>query len=144
MPSGGACTSTAGWFLNTTRPTFGADGVAEAPHAVTSQIVRATKPAFSPDGRRLAFVQKGTGLESSTWVMNENGSEREPLIADGVSGDPSWGQDSTNSWIQSLDGTKPIKITNDTEAINYPAWSPDGERIVFERASAESSVVGSK
>jgi Tol biopolymer transport system component len=30
-------------------------------------------------------------------------------------------------------GANPTRLTNDTEAENYPSWSPDGKRLVYQR-----------
>jgi TolB protein len=47
-------------------------------------------------------------------------------------------QDSTNYiYVMSVDaagiGANPARLTADTEAENYPSWSPDGQRLVYQR-----------
>ena len=67
-------------------------------------------PSWSPDGKRLAFVRAdywGTDqVETSLRVIDANGSGDETLLQE-----------------------KPLVF------ISSPAWSPDGERIAFSRAS---------
>ncbi len=68
-------------------------------------------PAFSPDGKRVAFV-------------HEFGKVRNDLI------------DYVGVYTSNLDGSQPRKVTLPglrTAADGQPQWSPDGRRIVFVR-----------
>ena len=47
-----------------------------------------------------------------------------------------------NVWIRLLDGSAGRQITNDSEAISYPAWSPDGKRLAVEIKRGEKTRVG--
>ena len=47
-----------------------------------------------------------------------------------------------NVWIRSLDGGPARRITNDQEAISYPAWSPDGTRLAVEIKRGETTRIG--
>ena len=61
-----------------------------------------SSPAFSPDGRRIAFLARGLGEETAhVWLMGAHGSDPAPL-----------------------DGTR-------SAPFSPPAFSPDGKRIVF-------------
>src|SRR5206468_12283382 len=40
-----------------------------------------------------------------------------------------------NIWVMDADGSNQTKLTNTRAAEEDPAWSPDGERIVFWRAT---------
>ncbi len=59
-------------------------------------------PAWSPDGRRIAF--------SSTRASNGNGFA---------------------VWVMNADGTGQTRLTDDPIGSEQAAWSPDGRRIVF-------------
>lgn len=69
---------------------------------LTSQAGWENAPAFSPDGRSIAF----------TWADK----------LDGV----------RNIFVKRLSDDDPVKLTNNTSGlIGYLAWSPDGKRIAF-------------
>jgi len=64
----------------------------------------AREPAFSPDGKRIAFTRR---------YLLENGTVQEDL------------------WIINYDGAKPIKVTEFPGRARGPVWSPDGKMIAF-------------
>jgi hypothetical protein len=70
-----------------------------------------TEPAWSPDGRRLAFVQG-----DAIWVMNTDGSGRQRLT------DPA-----SDMWTSPDGGRFP------GQRDGTPVWAPDGTRIAFNR-----------
>jgi len=71
-----------------------------------------TAPAWSPDGRWIAFVSDRTGR------ADEGGRN-------------------TDVFIVSVDGGTPRKISPQAEANNFPAFSPDGRSIAFTGVAAE-------
>lgn len=77
-------------------------------------IDRASDPAFSPDGRRIAYASERdrNGLLSY--------GEREHVAGE--------------LYVAAADGTRPRRLTR-TRDLNEasPAWSPDGERLAFQR-----------
>ncbi len=61
------------------------------------------QPAFSPDGKQVAF----------SW----NGPK----------------EDNYDIYVMLLGTSTPVRLTTDPAPDSYPAWSPDGRRIAFER-----------
>ncbi|HET6953392.1 MAG TPA: hypothetical protein VFI47_23640 [Acidimicrobiales bacterium] len=72
----------------------------------------ATRPSFSPDGRKLVVVRADGDYESA-------------------------GPGSTSLWTMNSDGADPLSLTEGQLGLydDYPDWSPDGSTIVFSRAS---------
>jgi Tol biopolymer transport system component len=64
----------------------------------------AREPAFSPDGKRIAFTRP---------YFLENGKVQKDL------------------WVINSDGTQPIKVTEFPGRARGPVWSPDGKMIAF-------------
>ena len=100
------------------------------------------QPAWSPDGRRIAFVR-----QRRVWVMDADGSNPR-VVTDGEN--PSWTPDgqrivisrleqapetvgNQNLFMVSLDGNVAIRLTSSPEDEVLPDLSPDGLKVVFTR-----------
>lgn len=99
-------------------------------------IPAATEPAWTPDGRRLAYVAPGAGGATDLFVADADGTNRGRLTASDVDeASPSWAPDGRRLAIEReeaivllrSDGTELRALARGTE----PAWSPGGKRIAF-------------
>ncbi len=127
-----------------------------------------TSPAWSPDGRQIAFVSSGEAIveeqgDVEIYVMNADGGDRRRLTHDDIhDATPAWSPDGQRIAfahtpglgtedadgvivVMNVDGTGRVEITHHAEAPgvifdSHPAWSPDGTRIAFTRATFTSSI----
>jgi Lysyl oxidase/WD40-like Beta Propeller Repeat len=97
-----------------------------------------SEPAWSPDGRRLAYVGPGIGGANDVFVADADGTHVAAITQTGDAGEtsPGWSPDGRrlvfeqNGAIVVLraDGSNPRILARGRE----PSWSPGGTRIAFE------------
>jgi Tol biopolymer transport system component/DNA-binding winged helix-turn-helix (wHTH) protein len=73
-------------------------GAPGQPVRLTDDVVRNAVPKYGPNGR-IAYVRLD-GEKSGTWIMNEDGSNREPLFAGSYS--PQWNSDGSRVLVRTF------------------------------------------
>jgi PKD repeat protein len=100
------------------------------------------EPAWSPDGRRIAFTRSG-GAATGIYVMDADGSNPVQRTTSGRS--PTWSPDGVSLAFvctEREDGLCSINVDSVADPVviwpptpaprtSFPAWSPDGGRISF-------------
>ncbi len=126
---------TAAWF-GWRRPHHAVPPVVNefAPVRLTNHIAIDDYPAYSPDGRKIAFISNRDGL-LAVYVMNADGGDARKLTNDlpDCSG-PAWSSDGTKlyflskdrAYVMNADGGNPAKLPDP-----FGRLSPDGKKIVF-------------
>jgi Tol biopolymer transport system component len=67
-------------------------------------------PAYSPDGKRLAYFS------------NHEGTEKESI------------------WVANADGSNPIQLVKDNQVNIFPRWTPDSQRLIYHSDPASSQL----
>ena len=123
-------------------------------HRLTDAPGRDICPAYSADGRRIAFCSDRTGA-FEIWVMDANGGHERQLTSLGTSATfPDFSPDGsriafsaqtagtgdTDVWTVPSRGGTPTRVTDTPDTPeDDPVWSPDGSRILFVRFAGDFS-----
>ncbi len=81
-----------------------------------------TYPQFSPDGRKIAF-RRVTDEPGMLW-------------------DLTLGARNSEVFVMNADGSNPVNVSKSAAYDGWPAWSPDGSRIVFSSNRAGPANIG--
>jgi Tol biopolymer transport system component len=115
-----------------------------APVKLVSSSRNQANPAFSPDGRRLAFESNRSGTPE-IWVSDADGSNPSAVTAFGgpVTGSPEWSPDGrfiafdsrpegrSNIYVMRPDGTELRRVSTGVSDSSIPIWSIDGKWLYF-------------
>jgi Tol biopolymer transport system component len=153
---------------NTGRPSFSPDGASvvyasdrggnwdlwvgllngDPPVRITDTPEAEAQPAWSPDGARVAFVQRHlTDPGSDIYLMPALGGHARRVVEGGV--DPAWSPDgrllafaeTVGGWSRidtvSVEGgerPRPVTALDEGYFQRGPAWTPDGRSLVYNRS----------
>ncbi len=120
-----------------------ADADGYGPREIVNSIEPLMSPAWSPDGKQLAYVS--FEKKRPTLYVQNVADQRRETIADfyGINSAPAWSPDGKRLALTlSRDGNPEIyvldlatraftRITNEPAIDTEPSWSPDGQSIVF-------------
>jgi len=113
--------------------------------ATVPSVIRDGAPAWSPDGKHIAFYSEVGGKPADLFLVNADGTGlrqlTDTLAAEGY---PAWSPDGTqiafeshtadgnfDVYVMRADGTDVRRLTDHPQRDVGPAWSADGARIVF-------------
>ncbi len=112
-------------------------------HRLTWYYINVTNPAWSPDGRQLAFLSNA-GAYWDIYLIHADGSGLTNLTnSPGIESAPSWSPDGTrltfsvgnhgmdDIMVMDADGSNLINLTNTEFMEREPIWSPNGEQIAY-------------
>ena len=130
------------WSLPLSQNTNSAAG---PPSPLTSGTnLRNVNPAFSPDGRKIAFGTWRTGADSNVWVMDADGKNQTQVTTDPASDNfPSWLPDGDQIsfisnrhgrpgvWVTSLKSGRDRLLLDPGQDLSFARLSPDGKQFVF-------------
>ncbi len=103
-----------------------------------------TYPAWSPDGKKMAFRRMVGESNSEVFLANADGSEARNLTHDpAFDGWPAWSPDGTKIafasnrrgsyeiYIMNADGSGVVKVANNEGRATAPQWTKDGKNLFF-------------
>lgn len=111
-----------------------------------SLTVGSDAPAWSPDGKRLAYVGFRRGRFGDIFVINADGRNERRLTTTKVHEDmPRWSPDGrriafvrelahdrvVHLFVMNADGSGQTQLTSGEGSDLAPSWAPDGSRIAF-------------
>ena len=110
---------------------------------LTDNSAMDTRPAWSPDGMKIAFTSNRDGM-NEIYVMDANGSDVKRLTNNMVEdANPSWSPDGRRMlfeserdgnrevYVMDADGSNQIRLTRNDGADVTATWSPDGSLVAF-------------
>jgi TolB protein len=130
---------------NTSYSLLVADSDGFNPQVVARSKESLLSPAWSPDGKKIAYVSFESG-NSNIYVQDITTGSRQLVESHpkGINGAPAWSPDGSklavalsfsgnlNIYVLNMASRQETRVTSDNLAINtQPVWSPDGQTIYF-------------
>jgi TolB protein len=113
------------------------------PQTIVASKEPIMSPAWSPDGRRIAYVSF-ENRNPASYIQELSSGRRERVAAyKGINGSPAFSPDgrrlamtlsksgNPDIWVMDLDTRNLSQLTDNPAIDTEPAWSPDGSQIVF-------------
>lgn len=132
----------------------GRDGY--GPRVPVAPAFRDGAPAWSPDGKQIAFYSEVGGKPADLFVMDASGGNvRQLTSTPAAEGYPAWSSDGSqiafesdaqdgnfDVYVMNADGSNVRRLTQEPKRDVGPAWSPTGQKIAFmsDRAGKEFNV----
>jgi Tol biopolymer transport system component/DNA-binding winged helix-turn-helix (wHTH) protein len=119
------------------------DGSPERP-LFQDAVARVKRPAFSPDGERVAFIVQREGSSQDLWIMNADGSGAAPAAAGpGAEEAPQWTADGDLYYVYTENGKSQLRrlragrgapqtAVDDVSALRRVSITPDGRNLVYD------------
>ena len=113
------------------------------PQTVVRNTQPLLSPAWSPDGRRLAYVSFATGRSNVVVQDLFTGQTQIVSSSRGINGAPAWSRDgrrlavslseggSPDIWLIDMETMRRQQLTHHWSINTEPEWSIDGQRIFF-------------
>ncbi len=110
---------------------------------LTTHSADDTDPAFSPDGKRIAWIAQTNDVKGDVWVMNTNGDDKTQLTErDAAESAPAWSADGKVVYFTTRPGETGVARIDAIELSGRkrtvvldrawdPAPSPDGKVLVY-------------
>jgi Tol biopolymer transport system component len=123
----------------TTRDVFTYTTYSNTIRNLTHRTSQDYAPAWSPDGRKIAFVSN-RNQQVGIYTMNIDGTSQRLLLYTNIYDYPAWSPDGNQIAFSQAEGKNHLCIFNTQENILHctdndgsrPTWSPDGQFLVYE------------
>ena len=102
----------------------------------------AKEPAWSPDGRRLAFLSDGSVGAAAGRHAAPRGGSGKAAAGGGAAASPAEGCGQLQLWVADLAGGRAAELTHLEGQVSAPAWSPDGGSIAFLHIAGRTEEAG--